>query len=78
MPPCIVTVVSPIRCAEFRTGRGLQTRLEGESLRYTAMVALGLSKVDLDGQLSVLGNLTAAELAQHAAARADSLTMPAR
>lgn len=54
-----------------RVGPGLQTRLEGESLRYTAMVALGLSKLDLDGQRSVLGDLTAADLAQHAAARAE-------
>lgn len=49
-------------------------RLEGESLRYTAMAALGLSRVSEGLQRQVLGSLTAADLARLAARRAESST----
>lgn len=47
-------------------------RLEGENLRYAAMVALGLSKCPESTQRKVLGFGTAADLARRVAARAET------
>lgn len=43
--------------------QGPRLQLEGSSLRYTAMAALGLSRTSQDVQRSVMGGGTAAELA---------------
>ncbi|TGN30647.1 hypothetical protein [Aeromicrobium chenweiae] len=43
---------------------GVPVRREGTSLRYAAMAALGLSRLDLGEQRAVLGGITAAELAR--------------
>jgi hypothetical protein len=48
-------------------GRGVSVELQGASLRYTAMAALGLSRVPLAAQRAVLDGRTAAELAGQAA-----------
>ncbi|MDR6759618.1 hypothetical protein J2Y48_004936 [Mycoplana sp. BE70] len=55
-----------------RTGTGWIERLEGDSLRYAAMAALGLSHVDHEVQRMVLGGRTAAELARTCALRAEA------
>jgi hypothetical protein len=47
-------------------------RLEGESLRYTAMAALGLSRVSEGLQRQVLGPMAAGDLARIAGRRAES------
>ncbi|MRK00823.1 hypothetical protein GEV27_04745 [Aeromicrobium sp. S22] len=45
-------------------GPGAPVRREGTSLRYAAMAALGLSRLPVEEQRSVLGGTTAAELAR--------------
>ncbi|MCL3817844.1 hypothetical protein [Aeromicrobium wangtongii] len=45
-------------------GPGGRPRPEGASLRYAAMAALGLSRLDASEQRAVLGGITAAELAR--------------
>jgi len=47
-------------------------RPEGDNLRYTAIVALGLSRLGEDAQRQVLRGLTAADLAMTSVARAPS------
>lgn len=46
-------------------------RMEGESLRYSAIVSIGLSDATLATQLRVLDGLTASDLSQLVAARAE-------
>ncbi|MCA1406697.1 hypothetical protein I6F26_19395 [Ensifer sp. IC3342] len=55
-----------------KTNLGWAEQPEGESLRYTAMVALGLSKLDETAQRQVLDGNTAADLARTAEARAET------
>lgn len=55
-----------------KTDSGWTERLEGDSLRYASMVALGLSHVDDEVQRMVLGGRTAAELARTCAVRAEA------
>lgn len=56
----------------IRTDTGWTEWLEGDSLRYASMVALGLSHVDHEVQRMVLGGRTAAELARTCALRAEA------
>ncbi|PWK76870.1 hypothetical protein [Aminobacter sp. AP02] len=58
-----------VRATYSSNGPGV--RREGDSLRYTSNVALGLGYVDEDIQRQVLGGSTAADLALVAAARAE-------
>ncbi|EPE94964.1 hypothetical protein [Rhizobium grahamii] len=51
---------------------GWNTRLEGESIRYAAMVALGLSRVSDEVQRRVLGFGNAIDLARMTAQRAEA------
>ncbi|MCA1439190.1 hypothetical protein I6F07_02935 [Ensifer sp. IC4062] len=55
-----------------KTSSGWSEQPEGESLRYTAMVALGLSKLDETAQRQVLDGDTAADLARTAEAHAET------
>lgn len=57
-----------------KTGSGWSEKLEGDSLRYAAMVALGLSHTDEQVQRRVLGNGTASDLAKTCAERAERST----
>ncbi|MBB4187169.1 hypothetical protein GGE07_003833 [Sinorhizobium terangae] len=59
-----------------KTNTGWSEQPEGESLRYTAMVALGLSKLDVAAQRQVLDGNTAADLARTAEARAETTDDP--
>lgn len=52
------------------SGPGESARREGASLRYTAIAALGLARLDLVAQREVLHGRTAAELAHAAGVRA--------
>ncbi|MEQ1955507.1 hypothetical protein [Mesorhizobium sp. CN2-181] len=55
----------------FRTKTGRQVQLEGDNLRYAAIVALGLSRVDIGAQRQILAGGTAADLAIIVATRAE-------
>lgn len=55
----------------IKTKNGRQAQLEGDSLRYAAIVALGLACVDAGVQRQVLAGGTAADLARVSATRAE-------
>jgi len=55
----------------IKTRSGRQAQLEGDNLRYAAIVALGLSCVETGVQRQVLSGGTAADLARVAATRAE-------
>ena len=55
----------------IKTKNGRQAQLEGDSLRYAAIVALGLACVDVGVQRQVLAGGTAADLARATATRAE-------
>ena len=55
---------------------GVQLCREGRSLRYTAIAALGLSRLPVAAQRAVLDGLTAAEAAALAARRAETSSNP--
>mgnify|MGYP005806331323 CR=1 FL=1 len=57
-----------------RTKSGWGERLEGDSLRYMSMVALGLACTDEATQRQILEGGTAVDLARHAAVRAETST----
>ncbi|QLL66293.1 hypothetical protein FKV68_31600 (plasmid) [Sinorhizobium mexicanum] len=59
-----------------KSNSGWSEHPEGESLRYTAMVALGLSKLDETAQRQVLDGNTAVDLARTAEARAEATDDP--
>lgn len=56
-----------VRCVS--TGDGLRLQVEGTSVRYTAMAAMGLSRLPLSRQRTVLGGSTAGEIVSAAAGR---------
>lgn len=59
-----------LRAVQDKTG--WTERLEGNSLRYLSMVALGLSCTDISTQKEILGQKTAADLARAAIPRAEA------
>lgn len=54
--------IQTLRGVQSKSGPSLQ--LEGRNLRYSAIVALGASCLDIEGQREILGLQTAAEFAQ--------------
>lgn len=59
-----------LRAGKYRRSRS-SVKLEGDSLRYTAIVALGMSCLPEDTQRTALGGKTASELARICVARAE-------